>query len=239
MAYTLYAPQNITARTEDIEDIEMLLTLPKLARFVPAAVLSNPDVIANRSDTTQADSPTFIMLHLEFDATQVSDVDELESNVTTWAQRCRIGGVRGQRLAVVSEPEENGDTIFFTVLIGTVVFYNERRATVGVSITDDELRQDLSNLSAFVPVEPSVKRAGKYDSVVQILPAPTPFAAFSIDPAQSLPVVSLEQVVLSLIRLGTEAAPMLVSNAEFSKDELKDRIDNLQLELAAVRANLN
>ena len=238
MAYTLYAPQNITARTADLDDIKMLLALPKLARFVPAAVLSNPAVIANRSNVTTSDSPVFITLRLEFDSDEVNDVDELESNVTTWAQRCRIGGVRGQRLAVVSEPEDDGDTVAFTVLIGTVVFYNDRRATVGVSVTDEELRADVANLFPFVPVEPSVERTNKDGSVDQILPIPAQFSGFSIDPAQNLPVVSLEQVVLSLIRLGTEAAPMLVSRDQFTQDELRDRIDNLQLELASVRAQL-
>lgn len=238
MAYTLYAPQNVTVRTGDLDDVPLLLALPKLARFVPAAVLSNPVVIANRRDVTPTDSPVFIRLRLEFDADDVSDIDELESNVTTWAQRCRINGVRGQRLAVVSEPEDDGDVIAFTVLIGTVVFYNERRVTVGVSLTDDELRQDLSNLFAFVPVEPTVERIDEDGSVVQILPVPSPFAAFSIDPAQNMPGVSLEQVVLSLIRLGTEAAPLLVSRDQFDEQELRDRLDNLQLELAAVRAQL-
>ena len=37
MEYTLYAPQNITARTSDLDDIKMLLALPKLARFVEIA----------------------------------------------------------------------------------------------------------------------------------------------------------------------------------------------------------
>ena len=178
------------------------------------------------------------MIRLYFDADEVNDVDELESNVTTWAQRCRIGGVRGQRLAVVSEPEDDGDTIAFTVLIGTVVFYNERRATMGVSISDDELRTDLANLFPFVSVEPSVERTNEDGTIVKILPLPPQFAAFAIDPAQNLPVVSLEQVVLTLIRLGTEAAPMLLSRDQFSEEELRDRIDNLQLELASVRAQL-
>lgn len=238
MEYTIYAPQNVVIRTGDLDDIPLLLALPKLGRFVPSAVLSNPLVVANRRDVTPNDSPVFVRLRLEFDADEVSDIDELESNVTTWAQRCRIGGVRGQRLAVVSQPEDDGDTIAFTVLIGTVVFYNERRVTVGVSLTDDELRQDLSNLFAFVPVEPTVERIDEDGSVVQILPVPSPFAAFSIDPAQNMPGVSLEQVVLSLIRLGTEAAPLLVSRDQFDEQELRDRVDNLQLELAAVRAQL-
>lgn len=239
MEYTLYAPQNITVRTGDLADVALLLALPKLARFVPAAVLSNPSVIANRRDTTPADSPSFITLRLEFDAYEVDDIDELERNVTTWAQRCRINGVRGQRLAVVSQADESDDDIIaFTVLIGTVVFYNDRRVTVGVSLTDDELRQDLGNLFAFVPVEPSVERTDEDGTIVQVLPVPSPFAAFSIDPSQNLPVVSLEQVVLALLRIGTEAAPLLVDRSQFDQDELRDRVDNLLLELSSVRAQL-
>ena len=238
MAYTLYAPPNITIRTDDLDDLAMLLVLPKLARFVPDNVLANPAVTANRSDTAQPGSPVFTTLRLSFDTDYIDDLDELERNVTTRAQRCRSLGVRGQRLAVVSEPQDDGDTIVFTVLIGTVVFYNERRVTVDVSTTDDELRQDLSNLFPFVPVEPTVERIEADGTIVQVLPVPNPVAAFSIDPALNMPDVSLEQVVLSLIRLGTEAAPLLVNRDQFDAAELRDRVDNLLLELSNVRTQL-
>ena len=239
MAYTLYAPQNITVRTTDLNDIPMLLALPKLARFVPEAVLTNPNVIANRSDITRLDSPTFTTLRFEFDSNEVSDMDQLEENLITWAQRCRILGVRGQRLAVVSEPEYNCETVVFTVLIGTVVFYNERRATVGVSVTDDELRADISNLFAHVPVEPTAARIDVDGSIVQILPIPTPVSAFTIDPSRNMPGVSLDHVALSLIRLGTDAAALLVSREQFDNLELRNRIDDLQLQLSSIRAQLD
>ena len=241
MAYTLYAPQNITVRTADLDDIPMLLALPKLARFVPQAVLTNPNVIVNRSDITQLDSPTFTTLRFEFDSNEVSDMDQLEQNLTTWAQRCRILGVRGQRLAVVSESIDDSQTIVFTVLIGTVVFYNDRRVTVGVSVTDDELLADISNLFAHVPVEPTVKRIEADGSIVQVLPmpTPTPVAVFTIDPSRNMPVVSLDHVALSLIRLGTDAATLLVSRATFDNLELRTRIDELQLQLSSIRAQLD
>lgn len=238
MAYTLYAPQNITVRTADLCDVPMLLALPKLARFVPEAVLTNPALVVNRVASTELDAPVFTTLRLEFDSNEVADVDELEQNVATWAQRCRILGVRGQRLAVVSEPEDNGDTVVFTVLIGTVVFYNERRVTVGVSVTDDELRADIGNLFAYVPVEPTVERIEADGSIVQVLPIPTPVAAFTIDPSRNMPGVSLDHVTLALIRLGTEAASLLVSRDQFDTVELRNRLDNLQLKLSSVRAQL-
>lgn len=236
MAYTLYAPPQITVRTADLNDIELMLGLPKLARFIPDAVLANPAVIANRRDTTPAGSPTFVRLRLEFDADEIADIDELERNVSIWAQRCRIMGVRGQRLAVVSEAQDLGDTVMFEVLIGTVVFYNERRVTVGVSLSDDELRADLSNMFDYVPVEPSVDRIDADGNRVQVLPVPV---ATTVDPSQNLPQVSLDQVVLSLIRLGTESAPLLVNKDAVDVQMLRDHLDNLQLELAAVRAQLN
>ena len=240
MAYTLYAPQNITVRTSDLDDVPMLLALPKLARFVPEAVLTNSDLVVNRAASIPLDAPVFTTLRLEFDSNEVADVDELEQNVTTWAQRCRILGVRGQRLAIVSEPEDNGDTVVFTVLIGTVVFYNERRVTVGVSVTDDELRADISNLFAYVPVEPTVERINTDGSTVQVLPIPkpTPVAAFTIDPSRDMPGASLDHVTLALIRLGTEAASLLVSREQLDTLELRNRVDNLQLQLSSVRAQL-
>lgn len=235
MAYTLYAPQNIQVRTSDLADIELMLGLPKLARFVPDAVLSNPAVIANRRDITPAGSPVFTRLRLEFDADEIADIDELERNVTIWAQRCRIMGVRGQRLAVVSSPDDQGDCIVFDVLIGTVVFYNERRVTVGVSITDDELLADIGNMFDYVPVEPSVDRIDADGNRVQVLPVPV---VTTVDPSQNLPQVSLDQVVLSLIRLGTESAPLLANKNAVDVQTLRDHLDNLLLELTAVRTQL-
>ena len=238
MAYTLYAPQNVVIRTNDLDDLNILLQLPKLARFSPGQVLATPGLNVKRRDSAQSDSPVFTQLVLEFDSDDVDDIDALEENVTTWAQRCRLPGVRGQRLAVVGEADDDGNTITITVLIGSVVFYNDRLVTVDVSLTDDELRADLENLTPYVPTEPTVSRVLADGSSEQVQPIPAPVAAFSIDPAQNLPVVSLEQVVLSLIRIGTEAAPLLVARDQFDAQALRDRLDNLQLELAAVRANL-
>lgn len=243
MEYTLYAPQN-TIRTNDLDDIKMMLALPKLARFIPSSVLTNPSVIANRRDSIAADpaaSPVFTTLRLEFDADEVDDFEELADNVATWAKRCRLAGVSGPRLAVVSEMEDNGNTLVFTVQIGTVVFYNDRRVTVDVSTSDDELRRDLENLFPYVPVRPEVSRVDeKTGELTQVYPhvvAPL-FSFGSSDPAQSLPVASLDSVLLSLIRLGAEAAPLLVNRDQMDVQVLRDYVDNLQNELASVRTQL-
>lgn len=246
MAYTLYAPNKIVIKTAELADQFQLLALPQLARFIPANILANPDVQTNRSVDANPDAPAFSMLRLVLNSTDF-DMDylaELTQNIVIWATRCRIMGVRGQRLAIVSEPDVNRNTIEFTVLLGSVVLYNERRATVSVSVTNEELLMDLENLY------PHVETFGvDVESVMRLSEDGTSTPVYP-DDANSLTMDELnveieldnnafaESTYVQFVTIGAQSAQLLVAHKMLGSDMLSDHLDELQVQVDAASEQL-
>ncbi len=76
--------------------------------------------------------------------------DQIVNVVKTWATRSRSMGNRGNRIAVVPAinilPVNDGVILEICVLVGTDVWYNERRMTVGFPCNKQEWEENVQNI---------------------------------------------------------------------------------------------
>lgn len=227
--FTLYAPGSIQISMASLTAFQSMLIIPALAEYVPANVLSNPNLAVERSDVANSDTPVFTTIRLDFDGVKPIDVPQLHDNIVTWAKRCRIPGVRGTRLAVVATPDMVGTTVQVVVQLGTTVFYNARRVTLGVSLTDTELLSDVENLLPHVPFAPSVYRLADDGSAQEVVEPDATIGIFAIDL-----VDAPERDPIALLTELRVAVAML--NAQDDTEVLINELDNVQSKLDAFRA---
>ena len=156
--YTLYVPRDIQISMTDMDSVDALLKMPACIKYTPQKTADVPNINLSRSGM-QA-TPTFNEISLTIDNVDMNEVADLTKKVVIWAKRCRIPGVRGDRLAIVRNPHINSAKreVTYDIFLGTVVFYNSRYATLGVSMTDDELMEDLANLKPYIAMTPTLRR---------------------------------------------------------------------------------
>lgn len=223
MAYTLYGPNNIKVSTDTLDDLPMLLGMPRLAKYVPQNLVADSAVNTNRSSDVDSDTPVFTRIYLNITPDNTDDKEAIGDVVTKWATRCRIPGIRGQRLAIVKDLEHYFDEeddlfkIMVEVLIGSVVFYNERRATACVSLTNEEMIQDLENLHPFIhKMEATINTVHDSDQN-EIYPNEGHVLAVEDLSTQA---ANLQEIVLNLIKLGAVASNILVSGSRCEDDDI-------------------
>lgn len=243
--YTLHAPEGIQIGMASLDSLISMHALPQVGKYVPANVLANPNVIANRANIDDAAKlPAFTTLRLTFQSVEQDDIQELHDNVTTWATRCRIPGVRGTRLAVIASTTsgtEFGIKVEFTILLGTTVFYNARRATLGVSLTDEELLADVNNLLPYVPSAPLLEREDVAGVFFEVIEAPVLSPLGLTDSADSVGVFAIDildadQDPVALLTELRVAVAML--NPQDEPEVLINDLDDVQAKLNAFRATL-
>jgi hypothetical protein len=122
-----------------------------------SVAVQDPNLRGSRKDTWSGDD--FFDVELTVKSDTMSE-DKIAHVVSTWASRCRIPGVRGERLALVSEVCEEVEGVFHVfVRLGTAVFYSPRTFTVDVSLSAWEFEQDLANLYSYVDGSVSAKHS--------------------------------------------------------------------------------
>ena len=243
--HILHAPGGIQIGMASLESLASMLGIPQVAQYIPANVLADSNVIPNRAPAHHADElPSFTTVRLTFASVNEDDLQELHDNVTKWAIRCRIPGVRGTRLAVIdstSSGTSDDIKVEFNILLGTTVFYNARRATLGVSLSDDELLADVNNLLPYVPSAPLVEREDAAGVFYEVVEAP----AFSVvnltDPADNVGVFSIDILdpdhdPVALLTELRVAVAML--NPQDDPEVLINDLDDVQAKLDAFRATL-
>lgn len=142
----------------DEATVEALMDTRPVRRALASNVRSNSDFIVARKDDTPVDDILNLNIKIVDRSYTMANSDDARESVqnviNAWAQKSRVVGVRGDRLAVVSELEQteftddndNYDVFEVNVNLGTAVFYNNRRVTVNFPANQREFAQDLTNL---------------------------------------------------------------------------------------------
>ncbi len=107
----LYAPGNLTIRAEDFDFLKSALELPKIEKFTFGAELKK-FIVTLKPTTDDVDQDA---------------IDAAINNVHIWAQRRRVTGARGARVALIKEPRITPEAIEIEVHVSPVAHYNERR----------------------------------------------------------------------------------------------------------------
>lgn len=149
MTYTLFATgtqnENITIQS-DIDTLKFLISAhPHCVRFLASKIADDSNYVLSRAPSVTADLHE-IQLTIDTD-----DQDAAERAVRIWAQRSRVAGVRGYRLAMVGEFVESLDGLFtVSVYLSTTVCYNQRRATVNFGNSVEDVESDLGQLYPYI-----------------------------------------------------------------------------------------
>ena len=215
MKYTIFAPKGVTLRVGDLQDLGLMLSIPRIATYVASNVVNNDDFIVNRSDESVV--ADFVVLNLEFDLHPGVDHDRLANSVQVWAQRSRIAGVRGERLAIVGDLDVSPDGTkgSFDVRLGTAVFFNDRRATINVGAATEEVVADVQNLLPYINTSVRVTD----DDGVLVFPVPA-----TVDPTIQLMDEEPVDVSESLIELRVMAA---VLDSRDDPADLEEQLDQM------------
>ena len=71
--------------------------------------------------------------------------------IKSWAEKCRVTGVRGWRANAIKTPSFehsfDGYILRFQVILGTAIFYNENRVTVGGPVNLVQFNDDVEYLA--------------------------------------------------------------------------------------------
>ncbi len=107
-----------------------------------------------------ADVPYLENIELKFfhedsgDFVSDESIEELLEVVQKWGTKSRVSGVRGNRALIMDPIRRDSDGGFsLLVQVGTGVWYNERRVTVGYPSNVDEWNVTLENLLDHLPEE--------------------------------------------------------------------------------------
>ncbi len=137
---------------------DALMSTKPVRKCMSSVVKSDPNLIVSRKDNTPIQDLVDLTVTIVDRSYTMANSDQAREDVwnviNTWAQKSRVAGVRGERLAVVSDMvqieniDDNNsfDTFEVNVKMGTAVFYNARRVTVNFPETAKEFSQDLTNL---------------------------------------------------------------------------------------------
>lgn len=142
----------------DEATVEALMDTKPVRKALASAVRGNSDYIVTRGHETPVDDILNITVKIVDRSYTMANSqnarDSVLNVINQWAQKSRVAGIRGDRLAIVSDLEQTESTddndtydVFeATVNIGTAVFYNPRRVTVNYPNSQREFAQDLTNL---------------------------------------------------------------------------------------------